>query len=329
MNELFNLPARLEILPPDITPYRKGNTGIEYVTTFDSGKIGPHVVVNALTHGNELCGAYALDFLFKSEVRPVAGRLTLSFANVAAFDRFDPADPFASRYVDEDFNRLWVDEVLEGTRDSTELRRARALAPLVREADLLLDIHSMHLSSPPLMMCGMQDKSIRLGRAMGYPAHLVRDWGHSAGRRMRDYGAYDDPADAKVALLVECGQHWERSSVDVAIETTVRFLRESGVVDPEFPIRHGKVQSPPSQLLIDVEGPITIKSNQFRFLQNFQGLELIPEANTLIGYDGEEEVRTPFPGCVLVMPGRQMSPGLSAVRLGRYADLDAVGIAGD
>jgi len=40
-------------------------------------------------------------------------------------------------------------------------------------------------------------------------------------------------------------------------------------------------------------------------------------------------VRTPFPGCVLVMPGRQMSPGLSAVRLGRYADLDAVGIAGD
>ena len=246
---------RLEIFPPDITVHRKGNTGVEYVTTFDSGKPGPHVVVNALTHGNELCGAYALDFLFKTEVRPVAGRLTLSFANVAAFDRFDPADPFASRYVDEDFNRLWSDKVLGGSRDSVELRRARALAPLVREADLLLDIHSMHLGSPPLLMCGMRDKSILLGRRMGYPAHMVRDWGHTSGRRLRDFGAFDDPAGPKVALLIECGRHWDRSSVDVAIETAVRFLGHSGVVGREFTERHGKAGGNPAQSLIDV-GPL-------------------------------------------------------------------------
>ena len=56
-------PYTVELSPPDLSAYRKGNTGIDYITTFDSGKPGPHVMVNAVTHGNELCAAisnYAL-----------------------------------------------------------------------------------------------------------------------------------------------------------------------------------------------------------------------------------------------------------------------------
>ena len=68
---------RIELKAPDITAYRSGNTGIDFATTFDSGKSGPHVLINALTHGNELCGAIALDFLFRHGVLPVRGRLTL------------------------------------------------------------------------------------------------------------------------------------------------------------------------------------------------------------------------------------------------------------
>jgi len=135
---------------PDIAPYAVGNTGTPYVTTFDSRRPGPHVLVNALTHGNEICGAIALDRLFRDGVRPAAGKLTLSFANTAAYARFDPADPTASRFVDEDFNRLWDDATLAGPRQSTELARARVLRPLVASADLLLDIHSMQHASAPL-----------------------------------------------------------------------------------------------------------------------------------------------------------------------------------
>ena len=57
----------------DIDPYRKGNTGIPFVTTFDSGIHGPHVMVMAVTHGNELCGAITLDWLFKQDIRPRLG----------------------------------------------------------------------------------------------------------------------------------------------------------------------------------------------------------------------------------------------------------------
>ena len=307
----------IDLTPPDISAYRAGNTGIDYVTTFDSGKPGPHVMVNALTHGNEICGALTHRFLFDNGIRPGAGKLTLSFANVDAFGRFETCDPFASRFVDEDFNRLWTDEVLDGPRQSRELTRARALRPLVAEADYLLDIHSMFLPSPPLLLCGLQDKSLAMARAMGFPAHIMRDPGHESGKRMRDYDAFDDPASPKTAMLIEAGQHWAASSMDVAVQTTLRFLRFSGVVDPAVLDEHIDESQAGPQKVIEVTGPITIKTRGFRFVEDYVGLEVIEEKGTLIAYDGDEEVRTPFDACVLIMPGRQLEPGLTAVRLGR------------
>ena len=42
---------------PDLGPWRCGNTGVEGVWQFDSGRPGRSVMVTALVHGNELCGA--------------------------------------------------------------------------------------------------------------------------------------------------------------------------------------------------------------------------------------------------------------------------------
>ena len=51
---------------PDISAWRAGNTGIEGVWQFDSGVPGRHVMVSALVHGNELCGAWALRGLLEA-----------------------------------------------------------------------------------------------------------------------------------------------------------------------------------------------------------------------------------------------------------------------
>lgn len=48
---IVHYPIELDL--PDIRPYAEGNCGIPYVFTFDSGVPGPHVLVNAITHGNE------------------------------------------------------------------------------------------------------------------------------------------------------------------------------------------------------------------------------------------------------------------------------------
>ena len=311
-------PCPVELDAPDISPYRRSNTGIGYATTFDGGASGPHVMLSAVVHGNEPCGAYALDYLLREEVRPVRGKLTLAFMNVAAYARFDPKDPAASRYVDEDFNRLWTAEVLDGPRDSVELRRAREVRPLVDTVDLLLDVHSMQHSTVPLMMAGPLDKGRRFATEVGAPAHVVCDAGHAAGRRMRDYAGFCDPAGARNALLVECGQHWLRETGHVAVEVALRFLACTGAVAREWVDERLPQAALPPQQVIEVSGPVTIESDRFRFAEDYRGMEVIPEQGTVIGWDGDREVRTPYPDCVLIMPSRRLRRGESAVRLGRY-----------
>jgi predicted deacylase len=313
-----NYPVNIEA--PDISAYRQGNTGVDYVTTFDSGKSGPHVMLSAVVHGNELCGAIALDYLMRHELRPVAGKLTLAFMNVEAFESFDEANPSVSRYVDEDFNRLWTREVLDGDRDSTELRRARAVRPIVEQVDYLLDIHSMQHSTVPLMMCGPLEKGRRLARDLASPEHVVSDAGHAAGRRMRDYEAFADVSSARNALLVECGQHWDPASVSVAKEISLRFLARYQVVGAEFVEAHLTDAAPPRQRVVEVTGPITIETDNFRFTDSFRGMEVIEKKGTLIGWDGATEVRTPYDNCVLIMPSRRLRRGESAVRFGRFTD---------
>lgn len=309
----------IELLPPDIGAWRHGNTGTEYVHQFDSGRPGPSVMVQALTHGNELCGALALQWLFSQPLAPRQGRLTLAFANVAAYARFDPAAPHVSRCVDEDLNRVWADAVLFGTRDSSELRRARALQPFVDAADLLLDIHSMSEPCRPLMVCGTQDKNAAFARRLGAPADLLIDTGHPAGLRLVERGGFGDPASPRRALLVECGQHRERAAEDVAIDTLVRFLHLTGIVDDDWAAARTRLPLPTEQRLVRVTEPIVARSADFRFLVPTEGLAVVPQAGTPIAQDGDQVWCTPYDDTVLVMPSMaHVKPGNTMVRLGRF-----------
>jgi len=312
----------VELVPPDIEPYRAGNTGIEYVTAFEAKEPGPHVVVTALTHGNEICGAIALDRLFRAEVRPRRGRLSLAFNNVAAYHEFDPRYPIASRYVDEDFNRLWSPATLDGPRQSMELARARRLRPLIDSADLLLDLHSMQYATAPLMLAGLLPRSRDLALRIGIPELIMCDAGHAAGPRMRDYGGFGDPGSAKTALLIECGQHWERRAAEVATDVMLRFLIAAGSVRPGDVAAIGgpDFDAHPRQRVIEVTEAVTISGDRFDFADDFRGLEVLEKKGMLIGHDGEREVRTPYDNCILIMPSRRLVRGQTAVRLGRYVD---------
>ena len=256
----------VEVQPIDIAHYKHGNTGVDFVHVLDSGRPGPTVMLQALTHGNEFCGAYAIDYLLREKIKPSAGKLVIAFANVDAYARFDFDNPDASRYIDEDYNRVWADEVLHGARDSAELRRARKLQPFVDAADLLLDIHSMHEPCRPIMVCGMVDKHAAFARKVGVPADLLLDTGHPAGLRMRDRGSFNDPASPRTALLIECGQHWEKSAVDVAVDTMLRFLAAAGSVPSSSVASRLRITPPKQQRVIRVTEAVVAKSMNFEFV---------------------------------------------------------------
>ena len=116
--------APLEVLPRDLSAYRPGNTGIDYVHRFESGKPGPHVLVNALTHGNEICGMVAATHLLDTGVRPKIGTLTVSFANMEAYNAFDIDNPYENRQLVHNLNGIWSPEWLDCSEQIPELRRA-------------------------------------------------------------------------------------------------------------------------------------------------------------------------------------------------------------
>ena len=318
---MHSLPP-IELTAPEISPWRQGNTGTDYVHLIDSGRPGPKLMVMALTHGNEICGALALRWLLGQPLPLKQGQLTLAFANVAAFERFDPAAPYASRYVDEDLNRVWADAVLDGPRDSVELRRARALRPFVDQADWLLDIHSMSEPCAPLMVCGTQDKNAALACRLGMPADLLIDTGHPAGLRMVERGGFGDPASPRLALLIECGQHWERAAEDVAIDSLVRFLHLAGLVDDDWAAQRVRLPLPDQQRLVRVTEAVVARSTAFEFLLPFDGLTVVPEQGTPIARDGGHVWHAPYANTVLVMPGlAHVKAGNTMVRLGRFEPL--------
>ncbi|HEV2301785.1 MAG TPA: succinylglutamate desuccinylase/aspartoacylase family protein, partial [Stellaceae bacterium] len=284
------------------------------------GKAGPHLLVTALTHGNEICGAIAVDKLLRSGLEPRRGRLTLAFDNVAAYRRFNPRHPIASRFVEEDFNRLWDEATLDGPRRSCELERARALRPFVEAADFLLDLHSMQHRTAALMLAGTLPRSVALARRLGIPELIMCDVGHAAGRRMRDYGGFGDPAGSKTALLIESGQHWEKRSAEVATDVMLRFLVALGALTEEEarPLGGPDFDAQPRQRVIEVTEAVTITGEEFEFAGDFYGLEVLPKKGTLIGRDDGREVRTPYDDCVLIMPSRRLAKGHTAVRLGRF-----------
>jgi hypothetical protein len=102
----------------------------------------------------------------------------------------------------------------------------------------------------------------------------------------------------------------------------LRFLIALGTVtrDDVAALGGPDFDATPNQKVIEVTQAVTITGNRFEFVAPYVGLEVIEQQGSLIGHDGDQEVRTPYDNCVLIMPSRRLIRGQTAVRLGRYVD---------
>lgn len=303
--------APLEVLPRDLSAYRQGNTGIDYVHRFESGKPGPHVLVNALTHGNEICGMVAATHLLDTGVRPKIGTLTVSFANMEAYNAFDIDNPYENRQLVHNLNRIWSPEWLDGSEQSPELRRARELRPVLDAADYVLDIHSTRAPVQPFWVYPEMARNAALAAAVGAPAvQLVMPAGRFPGTGVLNYGRHGDPAsDSGGALVVECGQHFAQSAALLATDVTLRFLAHLGLIDAPA----NSAPAAPAQpfRLLEVH---MVKSEDFTFTRPLLGFEVFNKGE-LIAINAGEEIRSPCDNCTIFMPTRMPIVGREAVYL--------------
>lgn len=100
-----------------------------------------------------------------------------------------------------------------------------------------------------------------------------------------------------------------------------RFLTAADTVDP--------TDIPPMSLAPDaaqmqalrVTHAIVASGTAFRFAGPWQGLERLPKAGTLIGWDEDTEIVTPYDDCVLIMPSLvNLRAGNTVVRLAQPFD---------
>jgi predicted deacylase len=300
-----------EVLPRDLSAYRAGNTGVPYVHRFDSGRPGPHLLVNALTHGNEFCGMVAACHLLDTGVRPLIGTLTISFANVAAYESFDTSQPFDSRQLVHNLNRIWSDAWLDGAEQSPELARAREMRPVVAAADHILDIHSTSQPVQPFWVYPDRPRNAAAALAIAEPAvHLVMPQGLGSGTPLIQHGLHGTADFHGVGLVAECGQHFQQTSADRAIRVAQRFLAHFGLTAAQpwpaaAPARR-------YQLL----QTWVIKTPEFRFSRPLIGFETFGPGE-LIATDGPDTLHAPAEGCTVLMPARVAIVGREGVYLAR------------
>jgi hypothetical protein len=163
--------ARLDCQIPfrDLSAYERGNAGIRYAYTFDSGKPGPHVLITGLSHGNEPGGRESVTTLIDRAIVPLRGKLSLALLNIDAYYASNGVDPYGTRFVETDFNRVWDPAILDSDKDTVELRRAREVRPLVDSADVLLDIHATPYDAVLRAEAGVARH--RSGQSARHPAH--------------------------------------------------------------------------------------------------------------------------------------------------------------
>ncbi len=306
----------VELAVPDLSCWIAGNTGIAGFWRFAAAAPGPHVLLLALTHGNEIAGAIVLERLLAAGLRPERGTLTIGFANLAAFAHFDPRRPILSRSIDEDMNRVWDPAVLEGRRQSIELARAREIRSLIESADVLLDLHSMLWPSDPVLLCGPTARGRALALGVGMSGLVVADGGHPDGLRIIDHPRFASPGARAIALLAEGGQHWRHGTVDTLRAAVAGLLRTTGTL-ASHPALPPPPPEPHAPRFAAVTETVVANTGAFAFVRPWRGGEIVPKRNTLLALDGEAEVRTPFDNCLLVMPNLRACRGHTAVRLAR------------
>ena len=131
-----------------------------------------------------------------------------------------------------------------------------------------------------------------------------------ARRRERQIGELGSPRKVAVVEPPRAGAvEGDGTDQRVRIKQPVDRIRPLG--GPDFATH-------PRQRTIEVTEAVTITGETFEFVQDYRGLEVLPQKGTLIGRDNGREVRTPYDDCVLIMPSRRLVKGQTAVRLGRY-----------
>lgn len=188
-------------------------------------------------------------------------------------------------------------------------------APVVAAADHILDIHSTSHDGGAFWVYPDFPRNARAALSIGAggasTTHLVMPSGLGSGTPLIQHGRHGLPGEvAGAALVVECGQHFLRSSAEVATRTALDFLAHFGLISVP-----ATTAAPAPQRRFELLRTCMVQTESFEFTRPLSGFETFAEGE-LIATDGSAgEIRSPCDECTVFMPTRRPIVGREAVYL--------------
>jgi predicted deacylase len=261
----------------------------------------PHVGVVGAVHGNEPCGLRAIERL-RAEL--VGGELSLRQGTLFLIHGNPRATEEQKRHTEggADLNRFFDFRFIDEKASETwlyEHHRAFALKPLLESLDAVLDLHSTSAPSPAFAIASPVPESQIMADAVGV-GYVTLGWDRPG---LLGDKVLISPTTRRglPAVSVECGQHDDPHSAQVAYLCARRALSFLGLLDPIADV------APRSTTRLMLQAAVKRPSPTFRFVRPLRSMERL-SAGELIGRDENLTLSANGP-CWVIMPNDTVPVG--------------------
>lgn len=292
------------------------------VTRFIGLRPGPKLLVTGAVHGNEPCGPVGIARAI-SDIR--AGRLLIrrgevSFLPVANQKAFRQK----TREGDRNLNRDLGEKLLPLDYED---RIGAPIAALLRSHEILLDLHSFRSPAEPFVFCGPRDnigdvEPFRHGDAEwsfattlgvdlvihgwldAYAIYLTRRaaLGHLTRGMAEGFGTTEYMRfSGGYGVTLECGQHDDPVSGDIAYRGILNALAHLGLIDAPAPARSATTA-------IELVDALVCDAKGDKLAKNWRTGDAVKSGETIIARAGGAVVAAAEDG-YLVFPNPAAEPG--------------------
>jgi len=251
---------------------------------FKGKTLGPSMLVFGAVHGNEKCGTKAIENIiekFKTgELSLLSGTLTLiPICNPQAYIE-------NKRHIDENLNRVFKKTESPITYES---HLANLLCNYADEADILIDLHSTFAEGPVNVLVDyVTPESTLLAEAIGAD-YIIYGWPdvYNDNEYKLKYFTTERymHENSKTGVTVECGQHNDPHSIEIAEETIVKVL---SCVKITQNIKDTNVSKESQHITMK---KIFVKENDNDFFsREWKHLEYVPENTRIATYSSGKTI---------------------------------------
>lgn len=242
---------------------------------------GTHIVVLGGVHGDEKTGIEVIKFLHdtfeKDGMKIEKGKLTLILGN-------EEAIKLGKRGTtpDHNLNRMFSDKHLAGpVLDFYESRRAHELAPILKSADISLDIHSTSVPTVPFLPCAFSLRHEKVYR--WFDAGIVlADPDFVLGGQRSTTDEYVDYCGG-VGICFETGYANDTSRLPAVTRGILNLLADQGLIKSPQPLMPPK----PNYKVYRLTRKIILTEAGFRYIKGFPQSFQEVRKGELIGYHGD------------------------------------------